>query len=269
MVYPGLNWGIPGGDLYCDYPIAPVKSTSTNHNEALAEKVKTFWRELPEIGPNINYLVSRLITTSNNGIALFGGAVRDLWLDKTIKDIDIVVDSDYFQDIIFGYQNKNNYGGYVLMADGAMFDLWNLKDTVAFQSGKYEISWEGLVKSVPFNTDAILVTTRGKVYENGFWDALSCKTIKFVNTENRNPKLIARRAIKFSVKYEFGLSVEVDEYVKKHLTQGEIKDMYSKATDLYSKTPNTIKSSTLIPEPLSTIFKDTLTTAKYPSSNDY
>src|SRR5574338_211336 len=114
-----------------------------NHSQNdsdLRNKILDRWKELKNLSQDINFLISRLETTSNNGIGIFGGAVRDWWLNKTPKDIDIVIDTEYFQDVIscFSSPKDNAFGGYVFEIDGVVFDIWNFQDSYAFKHGGFE-----------------------------------------------------------------------------------------------------------------------------------
>lgn len=199
--------------------------------------VKEQWKALKESSPNINYFLSRLETTSNNGVGVFGGAVRDWHLGKTPKDIDIVIDTPYFKHVLEGVEVTNNFfGGNVIIIDGITFDVWNLSDTYAFKSGQFSASWENLVLSVPFNLDSIIVMTDGKVYDHpSFWSGLNNKEIDLMNAVHKDPKFLAQRALLFAKKYQFALSSKLTDFVRKHLSPDEISEI--------ENIPETIKTT--------------------------
>lgn len=207
-------------DMHANYPLDRTIL-------ALKSKVKDQWEALKGISSDINYFICRLETTANNGIGIFGGAVRDWYLDKTPKDIDIVVDTFYFKEILEGVKiAENTFGGTVIILDGITFDIWNLPDTYAFKSGQFSASWENLIYSVPFNLDAIIVMTDGRVYDHpAFWNGLNNKEIDFMNSVHKDPKFLAQRAVLFAKKYKFALSLKLTDYIRKHLNSTEILDI--------------------------------------------
>lgn len=166
----------------------------------------------------IKKLFNELEATENCGIGIFGGAVRDWWLGKTPKDIDIVISTPDFEGLcerssVIKPIDYNKFGGTVVKLDGITFDLWELSNTYSFKRGHFSSSWKNLVKSVPFNTDSVCVLTNGDVYEYKFWEALKTKEIDFVNKKVKDEKVIAERAKAFAKKYKFTLSAKLQKFV--------------------------------------------------------
>lgn len=194
------------------------------NNTSLYTKVMSKWNEMKTRSSDIKYFTSSLEKMSNTKVGIFGGAVRDWWLDKTPKDIDLVIDASEasLKSLLdnFGAQ-KNGFGGNVIVIDGVTFDFWTINDTYAFRTGQMPSSWVNLAKSVPFNTDAVVVMLDGSVIEQGFWEAIDKKKIEFLNRIIRDPQRIARRAIAQSDKYQFELSEELKTYVKEHIFEEE------------------------------------------------
>src|ERR1700748_3061631 len=124
-------------------------------------KVLSKWEELKSKSADINYFLSSLDKRPDIKVGVFGGAVRDWWLGFEPNDIDIVIENDNDQIIENLLQNfgarKNIFGGNVLNINGTKFDFWALEDTYALKFEEFPTSWDGLVKSVPFDTDSIVV----------------------------------------------------------------------------------------------------------------
>jgi len=207
------------------YVASVAYTDSKSRNKKLAEEVNAKIMELKKI-PGVNYLFSRLQTTYNRGIGIFGGAVRDWWLSKEPKDIDIVIDTDYFKEALEGlYVNGKTYnafGGTALVLGNVKFDIWNLKDTQAFKNKQFEPSWENLIKSVPFNVDSVVVMLSGEVHQHKFWSALDNQEIQFINRTHAEPKFIAQRARLFATKYGFKLDKELEKFANDQLGSAEL-----------------------------------------------
>lgn len=186
-------------------------------NKALSDLVLAKW-QVVQNEYDLAGLQSKFEQLSK-GVAFFGGAVRDWYLNKEPRDIDIVVNSNELLAIIDGYcgGKYNSFGGNLIKIDDLKLDIWNLADTYAIKRGHFPKCWKSLVKSVPFNTDAIVVMADGTVYENGFWNFIDTKTINFVNRQHPDFKFLARRALKFAKRYGAKLSEELDELVTSNL----------------------------------------------------
>lgn len=186
-----------------------------NRNQFLSSKILNKWYELKNSHPDLNHFISRLETTSNNGIVLLGGVVRDWWLGYQHKDIDIVIDSEYYEQLFDGLNLStsskfNKFDGTVIEIGGQRFDIWKLEETYAFKQKQFEVSFENLVLSVPLSTDSIAVSLNGKVYEHSFWNSIDSKIISIVNKVNINQQLnIISKAQKASNKYNFRLDEEL------------------------------------------------------------
>src|SRR5690348_1471081 len=148
-------------------------------NQQLATKVLNKLKDLTNQSSNIAYLINRLKTTKGLNVGIFGGACRDWFLDKTPKDIDLIIEcedpnSTILDDLILGAHEvkKNKFDGYKLIYDGISFDIWKLHEARQFKDLNLEPSFENLLKTVPLSTDQIVVTLKGDVYEGGFWQTL-------------------------------------------------------------------------------------------------
>lgn len=186
----------------------------------LYNKVQSKWNELKTVSPDIRYFLSAIDKRPGIKVGVFGGAVRDWYLGKTPKDIDIVVEApdQMLEDLLgsFGAQ-KNGFHGNVITINGVMFDLWALKDTYAFRSGQFSASWSNLAISVPFNTDSVIVMLDGTVVTHSFWDAMNDRKIRFLNRTVRDKKKIAARAVMQAEKYDFEISSELKKFCSEHL----------------------------------------------------
>jgi len=194
----------------------------------LVKKTLAKYKELKNSSEELNFFCNRLETTSNNGIALFSGAVRDWYLGYEPKDIDFVIDTPYFKDMITGIwpdYNQNSFGGYVFDFNGIVIDIWNLKDTFALKSQNVDATFLTLAKYASFNLDSMVIKLNGESFEYGFWDALDSKVISINNPKFRDDKKAAIRALKMKKKYSFDLSKELNDLIANNLSVSEISDV--------------------------------------------
>lgn len=194
----------------------------------LVRKTLLKYNELKYSSQALNFFCNRLETTSNSGIALFSGAIRDWYLGYTPKDIDFVIDTPYFKDLVTGIAPEshiNSFGGYIFDFDGITIDLWNLKDTFAFKRENLEPTWDNLAKSASFNLDCLVIKLNGECIEYGFWNALESKTLTINNPYFKNSKQAAARALKIKKKYSLELSKDLNHLISDNLSISEISEI--------------------------------------------
>lgn len=174
--------------------------------------------EISKSSPRLRNFFGILKKVNDDKFAIFGGAVRDWYLGRKPKDIDIVLDcsSDIVSMLAANFKHKKSqFDGYQFEIDGVNLDVWRLEDSWYFKQGFAEPSWNNLLNSVPFNIDAILIFKNGKILDNGFCNAIHNCLIELQNPVNKNPKLfIVQRALRFKSKYGFKigpvLQIEID-----------------------------------------------------------
>lgn len=173
--------------------------------------------EIRKSSPRLRNFFGILKKVNDDKFAVFGGAVRDWYLGRKPKDIDIVLNcsSDIVTMLADNFKHKKSqFDGYQFEIDGVNLDVWRLEDSWYFKQGN-KPSWPNLICSTPFYMDAVLVFKNGRVLQNLFYKAMADKVIELQNSVNKNPKLfIAQRALRFKSKYGFKigpiLQVEID-----------------------------------------------------------
>lgn len=194
----------------------------------LVKKILFKYKELKDSSRDLNFFCNRLETTSNNGIALFSGAIRDWYLGYEPKDIDFVIDTPYFKEMITGLMpeyKQNSFGGYVFDFDGIIIDIWNLKDTFALKSQNLDATFLTLAKCASFNLDSMVIKLNGESFEYGFWDALDSKILSINNLKFRDNKKAAIRALKMKKKYSLNFSKELNDFVADNLSASEMSEL--------------------------------------------
>ena len=202
----------------------------------LTDKVLHNFNLLQKIS-GVEKFISNFKRLNNKGLAIFGGCIRDWYLDRKPNDIDLVSDySDSLPNLLSEYKRTNNmFNGNIIIVSDIVFDVWNLSETTFIKQGLMKHKWETLVKMVPFNISAIIIVldgwlstnpadrNRATIFENGFFNAMDTRTIDFVNDCHPDSPRIAARAVKMSERYQFGMSYNVQQFVDKHLSKTQQK----------------------------------------------
>lgn len=193
-------------------------------SQVITEIVDNKFNQVKHSSGKLRNFFGILSKVEKENLAICGGAVRDWWLDREPKDIDLVVNCPVgivnMLERNFPH-TRSQFNGFMFDVGGAKIDLWRLQDSWIFtQDMSMEKTWENLLISFPFNIDCILVFGDGRVLENGFFDGLYRQEIELINPINKNPITnIIQRAIRFKEKYgfKFGpkLQAEIDSRSKK------------------------------------------------------
>jgi hypothetical protein len=173
-------------------------------------------------------------------IVVFGGVPRDLifFNIKNIRDIDLVVtqiNNSMIDNIIRRIKNRRTrFGGFKCTMNKMPVDIWALNETWAFKQKefKYPIKVENLPKTVFLSIDAIILNISTKqLYDYNFKKNFEKKTIDIIFKPNPFPSLCVLRAFKYSAKYNFKFSEQLNEYVYQYLNNTynvfeELRRMY-------------------------------------------
>jgi hypothetical protein len=176
---------------------------------------------------------------------LFGGTLRDFALHcrfKTPRDLDIVVDSeiDAVAEFIEKQQarlqsrlktnlRKNRFGGLKVMLHGHQLDIWQLKDTWAFQQNLVlPPLFERLPQTTFLNLDAIVFELfpsgrrRGRqMFEHGFFSGIEYETLELNLVQNPYPELCVARAIILAHTTGFKIGPRLSNYVSEAMKKFE------------------------------------------------
>lgn len=171
-----------------------------------------------KISAKIKNFFNILHQVDQKNIGVFGGAIRDWYLCRKPKDIDIVLDCqpEILNRLASNFKYiKTQFDGYQFEVDDLKFDIWRLQDAWFFQKGHADISWLNLVHSAPFNIDTVLVRLDGQTYDLGFSTAIFRREIELNNPINKDPKLyIVQRALRFKEKYGFSLGPKLVKFIQ-------------------------------------------------------
>lgn len=214
----------------------------TSIEKVLKCKIDLFLKDLKFLNPNALSLIEKLQDFGD--VILFGGAVRDIIYKRSLRDIDLVINSDYsISDILRNCSIKsaeNIFKGHKVCSGIHKIDIWSMEDTWAFKNNLVKPSFENLSKTTFLNVNAIGYSLKDNQFSNnGFFEFLTTKdepllTINLI--ENPDPLLCTIRAIHLS--NELGLSLErkLEYYIEQtiKLSDNKLRDYTSRYVKRYS-----------------------------------
>ena len=169
---------------------------------------------------------------------LCGGAVRDLLLCKsrTPRDLDIILGyvskeklADLFSENVKG---NTGLGGLKLQVKDWSIDMWPLKDTWAFKEGVVAGNGFSDYPKITFlDIDAIAIQlfTNGRkkreIYSDGFFEAISTRTIELNYEENPSPGKCIVRALQVANRFKFAIGPRLASYMVSYVKQTDIEEL--------------------------------------------
>lgn len=148
---------------------------------------------------------------------IVGGAVRDWYLSKAPRDIDIIVDcSDSQLENVLRQSKKNKFGGFKLTLNKVEFDIWSLCSTWAFNNdSKFAKNMETVPETVFLNLDAItFCPSTGVVLDKGFTQAIESRMLDTVYQPNPYPYFCVSKALTALVKYDLYASDNLKKFIR-------------------------------------------------------
>lgn len=167
-------------------------------------------------------------------LLLIGGCIRD-YLEHQFRviprDFDMVLcDSQLdLQKILKQYHlpyRQNKFGGYKVTSGNFHFDIWEIQHTWAFKTNqvKYQEITD-LHKTVFLNIDGVFYdVNHATLYDKGFKEALTTKTLDIVLSKNPYTESNLARALHLKYKYNLRFSKRLQHYFTKWLQQFKSKE---------------------------------------------
>lgn len=159
-------------------------------------------------------------------VALFGGAIRDMFLFGHISeesDLDFVVKCDKYvlKNVIKKFNPiENKFGGFRFEFGNRIIDIWSLSETWAIKKGFVSNSdgMMSLLETTFFNVDAAYyrLFEDSLICSKKFRDGISERKLR-VNFEiNPSPLGIQKRIQEFSSAKNFELENSIHDYLYKN-----------------------------------------------------
>ncbi|MDH1662686.1 hypothetical protein N5E02_14925 [Stenotrophomonas sp. GD03777] len=153
---------------------------------------------------------------------IFGGVVREFSLGHAkdfCSDLDLVTrhSRGNIERFLQGRDwVRNKFGGYRVLQDKWMYDLWSLEDTWAARAGYIACSdFDDLLRTTFFDIDsaAFHISSRRLIMSAAHVEAVRSKRLGINLAENPSPSAMARRAVRMAMRNELSLSRELADYV--------------------------------------------------------
>lgn len=204
----------------------------------LRERVSRFFSKRSRYGVLLDQILTRIDEPGWSAV-LFGGVIRDLMVFGPAfhpRDIDIVIDGADSTNIasIFGsfIRRRTRFGGFQMCIDGCAIDIWPLAETWALRHDhSFATSFRDLPKTTFLDVEAIAVDiscVRGRerrVYAEGFFEALSRRTIDINWQENPFPALAIVRSLITAAKLGFWIGPKLGAYLLVHTREIPLSDL--------------------------------------------
>jgi len=171
------------------------------------------------IDTDVSLCLKELSKTTD--IYIFSGIIRNYFLSQyEMRDIDIVLSKEVNVEEIFKNQKltKNSFGGYKIIMQNSVIDLWYLENTWAFQYQKNIINYkleEILPNTAFFNFSSIIYSYNKKKFYHSiyFRRFLRDRKIDVVARTNPNNPLCVVNTFYYSDKFK----LEIANNLKEHL----------------------------------------------------
>lgn len=171
---------------------------------------------------------------NNYVYGIVGGFVRDILLRKdSIKDIDIIVDTD-FEELMYILDNynikyqHNTFKGLKVYdkTNDLYIDLWSLSDHRPFTQGYFKKLWRNIPRSSYVNCGGcVWIPRKNKLYLGKTKKLIKRKYVdfydsKFFNSHNiDNKHIIAIKLLNYYEDDEYKLSESCVDFLKKYLSK--------------------------------------------------
>ena len=197
-------------------------------------------------------------TSQNWRTYIVGGAIRDLLLAPAgwwPRDVDVIVDGCSENDLEVVFRDimirHTSFGGLHLRRSveiegvtttkyDLLFDIWRLQDTWAIKTNELVPTISKFLETPFLNIDSIAVAMpsnkRGAiVYESGFFQAVSTKTLEINSEPNPFPFVCAMRSLILAAKLDFWIGPSLARFIQTLMNSGSISDLLDAQLSHYGR----------------------------------
>lgn len=185
------------------------------------------------------------ITQHRKSWALVGGAPRN-WATRFPEepnDLDVVVGSDqgFVDELVAAWcrdydsgdgvaVSRTRFGGYRLLCPSVSIDIWAAPATVSVAKGWTDDSniYRAVAKSAALSLDSLVVTSRGTVYERGFFETLSTGVLRLNHCYIDGEELVARKAVRLCSAYGLMPDLSIQNLILAHLGSQVIAQLFGR-----------------------------------------
>lgn len=199
-------------------------AVATN-NDVLKKRVRRFFENPPPERRAVMKVVSALNELAE--VYIFGGLLRDLALEGVASfesDVDIVIrpfDVQIFQKwaIENGFKT-NKFGGFRLIKDRWLFDVWELDRTWAFlQDASIPRTKHTLIETTFFNWDAIVYDIKANqiICGHSYFENISQLRLDLNFEPNPNPLGALVRCLRILKNYRVKTGPKLTKFIREGL----------------------------------------------------
>ena len=204
-------------------------------------------REIEPLRKSVLEVLGRA-TSQNWRTYIVGGAIRDLLLGPAAwwpRDVDVIVDGCSENDLETMFRDlmvrHTSFGGLHLRRtveiEGVttakfdlLFDIWRLQDTWAIKTNELAPTISKFLETPFLNIDSIAVAMpsneRGPiVFESGFFQAVSTRTLEINSEQNPFPFVCAIRSLILAAKLDFWIGPSLARFICTLLNSGSVSDL--------------------------------------------
>lgn len=193
--------------------------------EKQIELINKYFSTIRNNNSNINTFFSFLDENEIHYAALGGSVRAALNNSSSLRDIDIVYQTDYSLIQNYLLENgisfkQNTFNGLKFNIDNIQFDVWNIDNHFAFKEKYYKADFKNIYKTTFLNYDSIMYDfTNNKLYDKEYTNCINDQLIdiigkKNLNKNNPNMALSICKVLKLKKEKKYSLSNRAKEYIR-------------------------------------------------------
>ena len=172
--------------------------------------------------------------------AIVGGAPRQWALGDfgSVRDLDIAIGMPpaMLERVVLDWQWDNResvsisdtgLGGYRLSSEAWVLDIWAVAKTVGVANQQVidTKSFRAVARSAALSLDSIVVTSKGTVYENGFFATVHTGILRMNHCSIERPQKIAEKAIRLCERFQVVPDISVQSLIASFLGTDTLRSL--------------------------------------------
>lgn len=169
--------------------------------------------------------------------ALVGGAPRawatgredpidlDVVVGGSGEDVEVVVEGwkSRLGPTFDAHVKRTKLGGYRLVAEGCMIDVWALPSTVGIAAGLLSDTnrYRAVARSAALSLDSLVLTSEGTLYDHGFFESFETGLLMLNHTRVVNQGQIAQKAVRLCDSFQLIPDFALESMIKEWQAAGD------------------------------------------------
>jgi len=155
---------------------------------------------------------------------------RDLDIVIAIKPsvLDRLIRSWHWYNDAYVTLAQTAFGGYRLSSDAWELDLWAAESTVSVAKGLVIDSniFRAVARSAALSLDSIVITSRGTLYEDGFFDTIRTGVLRLNHCLLERPNKVAEKALRLCERFRVVPDLDLQTLIAKFVGSRSIERLY-------------------------------------------